>query len=542
MARSGLGAGACVRGPPPRGRAGRGCLRGARARCRAGPDGAGGARRVPGLPDGDARALLESVVTVRSTSGCATGSWPRRGATRWRCWSWPRGLTPEELAGGFGLPGAPAAAGRIEESFRRRLTPLPPATRQLLLVAAAEPVGDPVLVWRAADRLGRQATAAAAAASAGLIEFGGQVRFCHPLVRSAVYRAASPQERQSAHRALAEATDPDIDPDRRAWHRAHAAPGLDEDVAAELERSAGRARARGGLAAAAAFCERAAELTPDRARRARRALAAAQAKQQARRAGRRAAAAGHGAGRDRWTSWARARAELLRAQLAADPGRGSDAPALAARGGQRLEPLHLGLARDAYRDAFCAALSAGRLADPRRDAWRSPRPRGRCRRPRQPRAPDLLLDGLAVLATEGYAAGAPILRRALTAFRDEEVLHREGLRWLPLACRVAQRHLGRRELVCALGPADRAGPRSRGAGRAPGRAAHGRRGSAARRRVGRGRLDRRGGRGGRPGDGNPRGPYGASDARRLEGPRSRNPPADRGHHGARWRHAEKGSG
>jgi DNA-binding CsgD family transcriptional regulator len=152
--------------------------------------------------------------------------------------------------------------------------PLPPATRRLLLVAAAEPAGDPLLVWRAADRLGVQATAAAPATAAGLIEFGGHVRFCHPLARSAVYRAASPQERHSAHRALAEATDPGIDPDRRAWHRARAATGLDEDVAAELEGSATRARARGGLAATAAFCERAAELTPDRARRARRAPAA----------------------------------------------------------------------------------------------------------------------------------------------------------------------------------------------------------------------------------------------------------------------------
>ena len=150
----------------------------------------------------------------------------------------PRGLTPAELAGGFGLPDALPLSGRIEESFRRRLEPLPAETRQLLLVAAAEPLGDPVLLWRAAERLGIAVRGGGAGAAAGLVEFGARVRFRHPLVRSAVYRAASPEERQRVHRALAEATDPEVDPDRRAWHRAHAAAGPDEDVAAELERSA----------------------------------------------------------------------------------------------------------------------------------------------------------------------------------------------------------------------------------------------------------------------------------------------------------------
>ena len=390
---------------------------------------------VHGLADGDARALLESAVTgplderVRDRIVAETRGNPLALLEQ------ARGLTPEELAGGFGLPAALALPGRIEESFRRRLATLPPATRRLLLVAAAEPLWDPVLVWRAADQLGVQAEAAAAAASAGLIEPGGQLRFCHPLARSAVYRAAPPQERQSAHRALAEATDPDVDPDRRAWHRAHATPGLDEDVAAELERSAGRARARGGLAAAAAFRQRAAELTPEPARRAQRALAAALAKHQAGApdAALRLLAMAQAGPLD---ELARARAELLCAQLAADPGR-SDAPALLLEAAQRLEPLHLGLARDAYRHAFCAALSAGRLAI--RGGMREVGAAARAvpSAPRSPRAPDLLLDGLAVLTTEGYAAGAPILRRALTAFRNEEVLTAEGLRWLPLACRVA---------------------------------------------------------------------------------------------------------
>jgi hypothetical protein len=168
----------------------------------------------------------------------------------------PRGFSPAELAGGFGLPGAAALPSRIEESFRRQLAPLPADARQLLLVAAAEPFGDPVLVWRAAERLGLGREAAAPAAEAELVHFGAWVRFRHPLLRSAVYRAASPEERRSAHRALAGATDPQVDPDRRAWHAAQAAAGPDEDVAAELEHSAVRAQARGGLAAAAAFLER----------------------------------------------------------------------------------------------------------------------------------------------------------------------------------------------------------------------------------------------------------------------------------------------
>ena len=193
----------------------------------------------------------------------------------------PRGLTPAELAGGFGLPDPVPLSGRIEDSFRRRLDALPRETQQLMLVAAAEPVGEPILLWRAAGRLGIPAEAAAPAAAAELLEVGARTRFRHPLVRSAVYRAASPGERRKVHGALAEATDPEVDPDRRAWHRAEAAAGPDEAVAAELERSADRARARGGLAAAAVFLEKAAALTVDPAQRARRALAAAQAKHQA---------------------------------------------------------------------------------------------------------------------------------------------------------------------------------------------------------------------------------------------------------------------
>jgi hypothetical protein len=220
---------------------------------------------VGGLDEDDAHELLATVVTgplderVRDRIVAETRGNPL--ALLWL----PRGWTPPELAGGFGLSDAPTAlSGRIEQSFTERLAPLPPAPRLLLLVAAEEPVGDPVLVWRAAAELGIGAEAAAPAVAAGLVDFRAQVRFGHPLVRSAVKRAAAPEERQRVHRALAEATDADIDPDRRAWHRAHATAGLDEHVAAELERSADRARARGGLAAGAAFRVRAVELTPIR--------------------------------------------------------------------------------------------------------------------------------------------------------------------------------------------------------------------------------------------------------------------------------------
>src|SRR6516225_3560627 len=191
----------------------------------------------------------------------------------------PQELPPAKLAGGFGLPGARPLPGRIEASFRRRVQQFPADTQRLLLVAAAEPTGEPALLWRAAGMLGIPAEAVGPAEADGLLELGAQVAFRHSLLRSAVYRAAPTEERQSAHRALAKATDAETDPDRRAWHRAHATFAPDEDVARELERSAGRAQARGGLAAAAAFLERAAALTPDRERRARRALDAARHKQ-----------------------------------------------------------------------------------------------------------------------------------------------------------------------------------------------------------------------------------------------------------------------
>ncbi len=393
---------------------------------------------VGGLDNRDAHELLATVVTgplderVRDRIVAETRGNPL--ALLWL----PRGWTPAELAGGFGLSDAPAAlSGRIEQSFTERLAPLPPSTRLLLLVAAEEPVGDPVLVWRAAAGLGIGPDAAAPAAAAGLIDFGAQVRFGHPLVRSAVKRGAAPEERQRVHRALAEATDADIDPDRRAWHRAHATAGLDEDVAAELERSAGRARARGGLAAGATFHERAVELTPDPRRRAQRALIAAKSKYQAGAddAALRLLAIAKAGPLDELEQ---ARAQLLHAQITFAMTRGRDAPPLLLEAAERLERLDPTLARETYLDAFAAALSADRLArggDPREVAaavlaadWDP-----------STRACDLLLDGLALLTFQGYAAGAPRLKVALRAFRDDEQLSEEDeLRWLWLACRVAR--------------------------------------------------------------------------------------------------------
>ena len=389
---------------------------------------------VEGLAEDDARELLERVLTgpldarVRDQIIADTNGNPLA------LLELPRGLTPAQLAGGFGLSSAVPLAGRIEESFARQLETLPAQTRRLVQLAAADPSGDPVLLWRAAGWLAIGAGAAEPAVEAGLAEFGGRVRFRHPLVRSAAYRSASVQTRQELHGALAEATDPAADPDRRAWHRAQAAPGPDEEVAAELEQSAGRAQRRGGLAAAAAFLERSAALTVDPARRAQRALAAAQAKLQA---GALDAALGllAMAQAGPLDELHRARGDLLRAQIAFASSHGRDAPPLMLSAAKQLEALDVGLARETYLEAFTAALFVGRLSpavgDVARAALKAPPPAGPAR------APDLLLDGLALLVTEGYAAGAPALRRALLAFRSEDISAHEGLSWLWLAGRAA---------------------------------------------------------------------------------------------------------
>ncbi|HEV8164643.1 MAG TPA: hypothetical protein VGR74_09375, partial [Actinomycetota bacterium] len=379
---------------------------------------------VEGLQDADARGLLEAALTGPLDARVRDRIVAEAGGNPLALLELPRGLTPAELAGGFVLPDAGALSGRLEENFRRRLDALPAETHWLLVVAAADPVGDPVLVWRAARRLGVRAEAATSAAEAGLLEVGARVRFRHPLVRSAAYRSASLQERQDVHRALAQVTDPELDPDRRAWHWAQATSGPDEDVAAELERSAGRAQARGGLAAAAAFLQRAVALTVDPARRTERALAAAQASLQAG-AFDAALALVAAAEAGPLDEFQRTRVDLVRGQVAFASGLGSDAPPLLLKAARRLEPFDLELARETYLNAWVAAVFAGHLAGAGdllkicRAIEALPPP------PTAPRPLDLLLDGLALLITDGHAAAAATLQRAakeLTSIPVEDVL------------------------------------------------------------------------------------------------------------------------
>jgi DNA-binding CsgD family transcriptional regulator len=387
---------------------------------------------VRGLANGDARALLDSVIVgpvderVRHRIIAETRGNPLA------LLELPRGLTPAELAGGFGVPRPLALASRIERGFFRRLEPLPIDTRRLLLAAAADPVGDATLLGRALERLGIGEDAAAPAEAAGLIELGAMVRFRHPIVRSTAYRAASPHERQEAHRALAEATDPDVDPERRAWHRAHAAVGPDENVAGELEALAARAQGRGGIAAAAAFLARATELTPDPARRGVRALAAAQAKFDA---------GAPGAAFELLTTAdispldERHRALLarLRAQIAFTRTRGKNAVPLLLEAAQRLESVDAALARETYLEALTAGIFAGRLGGRHDVQDVAAAARAAPVAPRPALAVDLLLDGLATRYTDGYAAALTPLRRALDVFARGHAPADGGLRWLFMA-------------------------------------------------------------------------------------------------------------
>jgi DNA-binding CsgD family transcriptional regulator len=334
----------------------------------------------------------------------------------------PRTLAATQLPGGSGLRPAHALSARIEESFLRRLEALPALTRMLLLVAAAEPLDDPLPVWRAAERLGIEPSAAAAAETEGLLAIGERVTFLHPIVRSAVYRSSSVQERQAVHAALAEAIDRELDPDRRAWHLAAATTGVDEDVAAELERSAERAQARGGPAAAAAFLQRAVALTRDRQRRTQRALAASQASFQA---GAFDAALGLLATAEAGAldAFQRAHVDLARANITFASGLGSDAPALLLNAAKRLEPHDSELARETLLNAWGAAVFAG--ADDLLeicDAARALAPTAG-----DPRPLDVLLDGLALLITEGCAAATPTLRRAANALAS--VPAEDVMRW-----------------------------------------------------------------------------------------------------------------
>jgi DNA-binding CsgD family transcriptional regulator len=381
-----------------------------------------------GLADADARALLASALPGRLDERVRGRIIAESGGNPLALLELPRAATAAELAGGYRSAGPAAVADRIGGSFLRRVAALPRQTKRLLLLAAAEPTGDPALLWRAAARLGISAADAAPAEADGLLAVGDRVTFRHPLVRSAIYQAAPVTDRRLAHQALAEATDPAADPDRRAWHRAKAAAGPDEEVAAKLERSAGRAEARGGPGAAAAFLERAATLTADPARRARRKLAAADAKYLAGAydpALAMLAAAEAGPLEDPQ----RAQAELLRGQIAFASGHGGEAPQLLLTAARQFEPLDPGQAREIYLQALFAALFAAHLGlgDGVREvaaaARAAPPP------PQHPSPSDLQLEGLALMVTDGYPAGAPMLKQATRAFRATSISAEDVPQW-----------------------------------------------------------------------------------------------------------------
>jgi len=382
---------------------------------------------VRGLRDGDARALLRSTLRFKLDERVFDRIIAELRGNPLALLELPRGLTAMQLAGGFGLPEAQAMSGRLQESFVRRVSGISEDARRLLLLAAADPIGDPLLLMRASEHLGIGLSVVDAETD-GLLLLSERVTFRHPLVRSAVYGTASQGERREVHLALAEATDRSVDPDCRAWHLATAAAGPDEPVAAELEQSASRAQARGGLAAAAAFLHRSVVLSGDPEERLRRSLAAAQASLQAgnfERALELLALAEGSTPDERQT----AQVELLRGQIAFASSLGKSAPPLLLRAAQRLEGLDPELARETYLDAWGAALFAGRLASSGglvevSLAAASAPPASRPLRPS-----DLLLGGLTTFITEGHAAAAGLLREATAAFADEASPAQENFRW-----------------------------------------------------------------------------------------------------------------
>ena len=393
------------------------------------------ALEIRGLSDGDARPLLLSHVHSPVDAALADQIVAESHGNPLALLELPRTWQATDLAGGFGLPASQPVTGKIEHSYVQRLRLLPADTQLLVLTAAAEPLGDRRLLRRAAGALGIE-MAAAPAVGAGLVQVRRRVEFAHPLVRSAVYRAADAADRRRVHRALAEATDAQTDPDRRAWHRARATSGPDEEVAAELERSAGRAQARAGLAAAAAFLTRAAELTPLPAARTRRALAAAFASVQA----------GAFDGTRTLLTVARdgpvdelqrAQIDLISAQLAFASSRGNEATLLMLAAAQRLQPLKLQVARQTYLDAFSAAQFAARLDDGVGTAEVARAVRSAPRRPDdEPTPGDLLLDAFVAL-TDDYATAVPLGRDALTRLRRDPDSAQENLRWLWQGCVLA---------------------------------------------------------------------------------------------------------
>lgn len=391
------------------------------------------ALEVAGLGDEDSYELLEATMPARIDSRVRDQIVAEARGNPLALLELPRALTPAQFAGGYGLPVLGRISGDLEQTLRHRVDELPNQSRRLLTLAAAEPGGDPTVVWAAAALLGIAPTAAMATEDAGLLEFDHRVKFRHPLIRSLAYESASRQDKREIHRSLAEVIDAAAEPDRRAWHLSHAAAGPDESVAAELELSATRAQARGGFAAAAAFLERAAMLTLDPAKRADRAIHAASAKAQA------------GASEDTaallkvaealpLNPFQQARINLTRAQVAFITNRGNDAAPLLLAAARQLEGVDVRMARDTYLEALAAALLAGPLAvscgvlDVAREAVTAPVA------PHPLRATDLLLDGWARAHHFGFVEGLSSMRAALDRFGDDTMSHERELKWLWLAC------------------------------------------------------------------------------------------------------------
>lgn len=379
-----------------------------------------------------------------------------------------RGSTALEFGGGAepsgrtGVAGRNGVAARIEEAFRRRVERMPADTRRILLLSALEPVGDPTRVLGAAAALGLDASAFAPAVEDDLVEVGAKVRFRHPLVRSAVVAVEAPADRRAAHLALADATDAELEPDRRAWHLAEGSLGLDEELAAELVRSSVRAKLRGGLVAAARFHARGAALTPDPRMRSVRALMAAE---DTFRAGgmQEALRLLDGVDLDLLDDHQRARVDLVQANVKFHGSHGNGSTSALLRAARRIEAHDGETALATYAAAFTAAMIAG-SGDGRAELAQVAEgileadPVGPL--DDRARAAARALEGLAVLVLDGYAAAARPLREALDALRTLDAGDagapapgardpRRGLgvdisddlntfRWLPLACLVAR--------------------------------------------------------------------------------------------------------
>ena len=384
--------------------------------------------QVDGLTDEDARALLAAAVTghvdervrdriVAETRGNPLG-----------LLELPRHMSPSELAGGFADPSSESLADRLLEGYVRRVCALPEPTRRLMLLASADPTGDPTLLWRAAQAFGLGGDVGEPAAQDDLLHIGSRVRFRHPLVRSAAYAAGTREERVATHSALAAATDAEADPERRVWHQAAAATGIDETVATDLERMAGVAQQRAGFAAAAAFLERSFTLSEDPSRRATRGLAAARANLLAGAFDSARTLLAESAA-DELDDLQRAQAELLEADIEAAARPSHEAPGRLLRTAHRLEQLDLNLARETYLRAWWVGVVVGRQAALTGGVMEVARAALAAPQTQEPRPCDLMLEGLALAVTEGRPAAAPLLRSTVDLFLQDRVSDEDWIRW-----------------------------------------------------------------------------------------------------------------